>query len=148
MWNEVVDENDLKCFMNKMGSFHDSCIKELRYISGAYVEENLSMYPLNDKRILDVIIQRQFEDMSMIEMQFIGLKYLKLYPCAEEYTCEILDSTMIFKDDSIYWCDCGEISESDFEEYEGTLICASKLRWRSVENKMGQEDFYIARQID
>ena len=131
--------------MNKIGFFHDSCIKELRYISGAYVDEDLSMYPLNDKRILDVIIQRQFKDLSMIEMQFIGVKCLKLYPTDEEYTCEILDSTMFFKDDSIYWCDCGDISKNDFEEYEGTLISASKLRWRSIENKMGQEDFYIAR---
>ncbi len=130
--------------MNKIGFFHDSCIKEMRYISGAYVDEDLSMHPLNDKRILDVIIQRQFKDLSMIEMQFIGLKCLKLYPTDEEYTCEILDSTMFFKDDSIYWCDCGDISKNDFEEYEGTLICASKLRWRSVENKMGQEDFYIS----
>ena len=145
MWNEIVDEIDLKYFMNKIGFFHDSCIKELRYISGAYVDEDLSMYPLNDKRILNVIIQRQFKDLPMIEMQFIGLKCLKLYPTAEEYTCEILDSTMFFKDDSIHWCDCGDISMNDFEGYEGTLICASKLRWRSVENKMGQEDFYIAR---
>lgn len=148
MWNEIVDENDLKCFMNKIVFFHDSCIKEARYISGSYVDEDLSMYPLNDKRILDVVIQRQFEDISMIEMQFIGLKYLKLCPIAEDYTCEIHDSSMFFKDDNIYWCDCGDISESDFEEYEGTLICASKVRWRSVENKIGKENFYIAKQID
>ena len=145
MWNEIKDIYDLMNFMENMEGFHDSCIKELRYISGAYVDEDLSMYPLNDKRILNVIIQRQFKDLPMIEMQFIGLKCLKLYPTDEEYTCEILDSTMFFKDDSIYWCDCGDISMNDFEAYEGTLICASKLRWRSVENKMGQEDFYIAR---
>lgn len=145
MWNEIVDENDLKCFMDKVSCFHDSCIKELRYISGAYVDEDLSMYPLNDKRILNIIIQRQFKDLSMIEMQFIGLKYLKLYPITEEYTCEILDSTMLFKDNSIYWLDGNDISETDFEEYEGTLICASKLRWRCIDNKMGKEDFYIAR---
>lgn len=132
-------------FLEESRFFHDSCIKELRYISGAYVDEDLSMYSLNDKRILDVIIQRQFKDISMREMQFIGLKCLKLYSIAEEYTCEIFDSTMILKDDSIYWCDCGDITESDLEKYEGTLICASKLRWRSIENKMGQEDFYIAR---
>jgi len=145
MWNEIINENDLRGFMNKIGFFHDSCIKELRYISGAYVDEDLSMYPINDKRILNVIIQRQFKEMPMIEMQFIGLKCLKLYPITEEYTCEILDSTMIFKDGSIYWCDCSDISDSDLENYEGIMICASKLRWRSVENKMGQEDFYITR---
>ena len=144
MWNEVLDKNDLQCFMNEIGYFHDSCIKEMRYLSGAYVDDDLAMHPVNDKRILTVIIQRQFEDVSMIEMQFIGLKCLKLFPIDEEYTCEILDSTMLIKDDCIYWCDCGDVSENDFVDYEGTFVCASKLRWRSIENRMGQDDFYVA----
>ncbi len=134
MWNEIINENDLKSFMNKMCGFHDSCITEMRYVSGAYVDEKLSMHPINDKRILSVIISRQFKDMPTIELQFSGLKYLKLYPLTEEYTCEIVDSAMFFKDDCIYWCDCGDVTENDFNEYEGTLICATKLCWRAVEN--------------
>lgn len=143
MWNEVLDKNDLQCFMNEIGCFHDSCIKEMRYLSGAYVDDDLAMHPVNDKRILNVIIQHQFEDLSMIEMQFVGLKCLKLFPINEEYTCEILDSTMLLKDDCICWCDCGDISENDFADYEGTFVCALKLRWRSIENRMGQDDFYV-----
>lgn len=144
MWNEILNEKDIESFMNKIGFFHDGCIKEMRYYSGAYVADDLAMYPINDKRILNVIIQRQYEELSMIEMQFIGLKCLKLFPDNEEYTCEILDSKMLIKDGFIYWCDSGEISEENFEEYEGTLVCATKLRWRAIENRMGQEEFYIA----
>ena len=144
MWKEINDEKDIECFMEKVVFFHDSCIKEMKYLSGAYVSDDLSMYPVNDKRILNVIIQRQFEDISMIEMQFIGLKYLKLFPTDEKYTCEILDSIMLLKDDCIYWCDCGDVSENDFEDYKGTIICASKLRWRVIENRMGEADFYIS----
>lgn len=144
MWNEIVDEKDIQSFMNKVSFFHDSCIKEMRYYSGAYVDDNLAMYPINDKRILNVIIQRQVEELSMIELQFVGLEYLNLFPTNEEYTCEILDSKMFIKDDFIYWCDCGTFSENDFEDYEGTLACASKLRWRAIENRMGKEEFYIA----
>ena len=51
---------------------------------------------------------------------------------------------MLIKDDCIYWCDCGDVSENDFVDYEGTFVCASKLRWRSIENRMGQDDFYVA----
>lgn len=144
MWRDIVNENDLKDFMERIHFFHDSCIKELKYVSGAYVNDDLSMYPLNDKRILDVIIQCQYDDLSMIEMRFIGLKCLKLFPIAEDYTCEILDSTMFLKDGSVYWCDCGDLSEKDFDNYEGIFICASKLRWRPIENQMGQEDFYLS----
>ena len=58
-WNEITDENSLKEFMERVSFFHDSCIKEMHYLSGAYVNENLDMYPVNDRGILRVIIQRQ-----------------------------------------------------------------------------------------
>ena len=61
MWMEISDENFLKNFMESVDFFHDSCIKELKYLSGAYVDEELSMYPINDRRVLNVIIQRQYE---------------------------------------------------------------------------------------
>lgn len=77
MWNEIHNKNDLDNFMKKVADFHDSCIKEIKYISGAFVKENLSMFPENNKRILKMIIQRQFEDMPVIEMEFSGLKYNK-----------------------------------------------------------------------
>jgi hypothetical protein len=28
MWNEIVSQNDLDDFMEKVNGFHDSCIKE------------------------------------------------------------------------------------------------------------------------
>ena len=78
----------------------------------------------------------------MIELQFKGLKYLKLFPVDEQYTSEILDATMILKKDCIYWCDCGGLSEKDLDYYEGTLICAEKLEWRAVDDGMGQREFF------
>ena len=75
-WNEITDENSLKEFMERVSFFHDSCIKEMHYLSGAYVNENLDMYPVNDRRILRVIIQRQYEEDSMIEIS--GIKILKV----------------------------------------------------------------------
>lgn len=143
MWNDIANENDLKGFMDAMYGFHDSCIKEIKYISGAYVNEKLSMSPVNSKRILSVIIQRQFENLSAIEMQFMGLKYLKLFPNDENYTCEILDATMIIKEDHIYWCDCGGLSEKDIESYTGTTICASKVRWRAADEYLGAKEIYV-----
>ena len=142
MWEIIHTNVEILKFMESVSHFHDSCIKEISYISGAYVSEKLSMHPLNDRRVLRVVIQRQYEKNSMIEMEFQGLKYLKLFPADESYTCEILDSTMIMKDGNFYWCDCGNVSESDLDDYAGTLICASGLRWRSIENHMGDKAFY------
>lgn len=142
MWQTIGTDDEIREFMEKVCCFHDGCIKEISYISGAYVNDDLSMYPVNDRRILRVIIQRQSEKYPMIEMEFQGLKYLKLFPYDESYTCEIMDSTMIMKDGNIYWCDCDNLPDQDIDDYEGTLICASKLRWRSIENYMGKKEFY------
>ena len=142
MWETISSSDEISRFMERVYDFHDSCVKEMSYISGAYVGDSLSMYPLNDRRILRVIIQRQFDENSMIELEFQGLKYLKLFPVDPYYTCEILDSAMLLKDGNIYWCDCGDVTEDDLDDYKGTLICASKLRWRAIENHMGEKTFY------
>ena len=142
MWETISSSDEISRFMERVYDFHDSCVKEMSYISGAYVDDSLSMYPLNDRRILRIVIQGQFAEASMIELEFQGLKYLKLFPVDPYYTCEILDSAMLLKDSDIYWCDCGDVTEDDLDDYKGTLICASKLRWRSIENHMGEKTFY------
>lgn len=142
MWNEIKNQDDLKNFMNMLYGFHDSCIKEFKYISGAYVDKNLSMYPVNSQRVLSIIIQRQFENPSVIEMEFIRLKHLNMFPVDEKYTCEILDAALLLKDDCIYWCDCGDITESNIDGYDGTLICAERMRWRVADEYIGKDEIY------
>ena len=144
MWNEIKYETDLRNFMDMHNSFHDSCLKEFKFISGAYVNEDLSMHPINDKRILKIIIQRQFAYHSVIELEFLDLKYLKIFPSDEDYTCEILGSTMILKDDCIYWCDCGELTEEDMESYRGIVVCASRARWRVADEYIGSKEVYVS----
>lgn len=78
----------------------------------------------------------------MIEMEFAGLKYLNLSPVDEQYTCEIFGSTLLIKDRDIYWCDEQNISEDDIEDYDGTIICAARLRWRAIDGHMGDGEFY------
>jgi hypothetical protein len=142
MWNEIISENDLNDFLVRFGYFHDSCIKEIKYIGGAYVDEYLSMNPINSDRTAKIIFQRQYCNPSVIEMEFIGLSQLSIYPQDDNYTCEIVDATMIKHDDYIYWCDCGGLSEIDFNAYRGTLICASRVRWRIADEYIGQREIY------
>ena len=144
MWNEIKNEKELRDFMDMLCYFHDSCIKEISYLSGAYVNEDLSMYPVNEQRLLRMIIQRQFINPSVIEMEFVGLKYLNLYPTDDSYTCEILDATMIFKDNCIYWCDEGNLTEPEIDTYKGTVICASKMRWRPADKFIGKREVYTS----
>ena len=131
MWNNLITNKDIFNLMEQFGSFHDSCIKELKYISGAYVDENLTMQPINNQRILKVIFQRQHENYSTIEMEFLELVTLNLTPTDEQYTGEIRGATCILKNSCIYWYDDSNCSVE--QEYDGTWICAKKARWRSLD---------------
>ena len=148
MWHEIVSNDELHAFMERMYAFHDSCIKEIKYCSGAYVTERLTMCPGNGNRVLKMIVQRQFETPSVIEMEFAGLHHLSLFLCDEKYTCDISDATMVFHDNCIYWCDCGGLFPSDFETYKGVLICASKVRWREADEYIGKEEVYVGKEIE
>lgn len=142
MWTEITNENDVVNFLDYIQFFHDSCLKELKYVSGAFVDEDMSMHPLNDQRILRVIFQQQRIESSMIEMEFSELQYLKLSPVDCQYTCEILDSTMVIDNGFVYWADTGGLSIEEMNDYDGTVICAAKLRWRLITGHFGRQDFY------
>jgi len=145
MWHEIVNEDDINRLMDTFGEFHDGCIKELKYISGAFVDERLSMYPLDREQRLNIIVQRQYKNPSVIEMEFIGLIHLNMFPGDENYDGIIFGATMIKGDNCIYWCDGDSLSKSELDSYEGTLICASKVRWRVADEYIGEAEVYTAR---
>ncbi|MBR3956065.1 MAG: hypothetical protein IKJ63_11395 [Clostridia bacterium] len=142
MWHEILTQEDIERFMEQMLYFHDSCIKEMRYVSGAYVEDDLAMYPLNSRRELRMIIQRQFAKDSAIEMVFGGLKNMKLMPFDEQYTCEIMEASMGFKDGLLYWCNEADPVACEDADYIGIVIYAETLKWRTLENAMGKNEIY------
>ena len=142
MWHEIRTEEDITFLMETVGYFHDSCLKELKYVSGAYVNDDLSMHPINDTRELKMIIQRQDDNPSTIELVFSRLNYCKLFPCNEQFTCEILDATLLWKDGNILWADCGGLTVDKIEKYAGTVISAAGLRWRAVKEWIGCGEVY------
>ena len=130
MWQEIKTDMELQTFMEKLHFFHDSCIKEIQYISGAYVNAELRMHAINDRRLLRVLVQRQCAELATLELEFGGLKYMNLIPLDETYTCEILAAALYFQDGYIYWCDKTADDTQDAGPFESILICAERLRWR------------------
>ena len=130
-WNEILNEQALAEFAARMRHFHDGCVKELRYVSGAYVAENLNMYPLNDRRVLRMVVQCQSKEHPVIELEFAGLKTLSLSPVGTDYTCEISEADMRMEDGGFCW------SDGD------TMVCAEQLRWRLLgEDCLGDQEIY------
>lgn len=141
IWNEINTEQELNDFLESYGGFHDCCLKELRYISGAFVDKNLSMHPINNQRKLYILFQRQYENVTVIEMEFSGLVKLNLIPNHETCTCEILDISMFFENGKIYWGD-SEWFKEQRELYEGTWLCAEKAKWRIADKYIGDKEIY------
>ena len=138
MWHSLNTQKDICDFLDIYGGFHDCCLKELHYVSGAYVNEDLSMYPVNDKRTLRVLFQSQGSSLSVVEIEFLKIYKLNLKPDSEKYTCEILDSSMFFEEGKLYWADSESFKEQR-ELYDGTWICAENARWRSLDGALGKE---------
>ena len=130
MWHEINGPEDIRFFMEQFDCFHDSCLTELQYVSGAYVADDLSMHPVNDQRRLRVVIQTQLAGKRMVELLFEGLRYLHLAPVDDRYTCEILGASLFEVDGCYYWCDADSLSKDDFAQYDGTIVCSEKLCWR------------------
>ena len=131
-WNEILNEQALAEFAALTGHFHDGCVKELRYVSGAYVAPNLNMFPLNDRRVLRMVIQCQSKEHPVIELEFAGLKSLSLSPVGTDYTCEISKAVMRMEDGCFCWRDDGE-----------TTVRAEKVRWRLLgEDCLGDKEIY------
>ena len=137
MWNLIKDQKDIDRFMKVVSFLHDACIKQIKYVSGAYVKSDLSMHPINDKRVLNILIQMQNEKAREVELCFQGLKFLKLSPRDESYTCEITGSAMFFSNGYIYWCDSAAANEKDTIDTADTVVCASACSWRLIECSTG-----------
>ena len=143
MWNEISTAEDISNLMCLFGGFHDSCIKEIRYVSGAFVNSDLSMNPINNMRIVDIVVQRQYKNPTAIVMRFVGVSMLHLAPYDDKYTCEIYDASMFLKNGNIYWADCNEAA-GEIEDYDGTWICADKAQWRIIDEFIGNSAVFAA----
>ena len=126
MWYNITNMEDIEMLMKKFGNFHDSCLKEMKYVSGAFINSDLSMYPINDKRSLKIKFQRQYENPMTIEIEFLELIKLNLEPCNEMFSAEVRGVSMFFKDSYIYWYDNNTYKKSE----NNTWICAKKAKWR------------------
>ncbi|WP_346929606.1 hypothetical protein [Clostridium sp.] len=147
-WTEIRNQEDIDKLMYDFGGFHDGCLKELRYLSGEYVNKDLSMYPLNSERNIYTIFQRQWKNPSVIEMVFEGVECMTLNPRNEDYDGIIYGAYMVIQDGRFIWFDCDDFKDDYRELYkynDVTWIKAETVKWRVVDNYLGDEDVFIYR---
>ena len=144
-WNSIDSQADIDMLMNIVNSFHDSCVKEIRYLSGAFVDEDLSMYPVNSLRQISILIQTQKKNNSVIELQFEGVRCMTLCPQSDYYTSEILEATFTIQDEIMIWSDHIISFDNVLENMnaeEGIVVVSKNARWRFLDGYLGSDHFY------
>ena len=145
-WHDIQTEEDIAFLMSTYGDFHDACIVSLNYQSGAFVDKKRSMWFGDaDDRRLSVIFQCQWEPRT-IELQFLGLRQMRIVGWQDNYLCDISSAHLAFYDRLLPgepkrvivwsdrdWFDVEDIDNMIHEPAE-TYIVANTLRWRIVED--------------
>lgn len=125
-WRYIETQQDIEFILEQTSSFHDSVLKDLNYISGAYVDEKNSMYCSDSERRVTIHFESQW--CRPIEMIFEGVTALNLRPSSDNYSSNIYGATLLLQNASVFFCD-DTINDID-ELYIGTWVKAYSLRWR------------------
>jgi hypothetical protein len=148
IWHELNSQIDIDYLKKTYGGFHDSCITELHYISGADVDESLCMGFGNSKdKKLSVIFKRQWKPIK-IELFFEGMRKMNIAGWQKNYYCEILDCYLELQNDLIKGIDDNLVVWADdagfnpkkifdrniLHEPMTTYIVSEKLKWRLLED--------------
>lgn len=142
-WNLIKDEKDVNELMEFFHGFHDSCIKELKYISGAYVGDNCGMFPYNKIADLSVIFQTQIPDVPTIEVLFQGVSKFNLRPEDPQiYSCELFGANIEKIGNYYYWSnEPGKFDPQDYSD-EITWVSCKNIKWRKIPDCFGGNEIY------
>ena len=145
-WNQIRSKADIDFLLAEFRGFHDSCLVELHYRSGSYVNQNNAMACGSpEEHELHMIFHSQcYKQPLELELCFTGVRKCSFAGFQENYFCEILDCHLAFHTDLIkhrdtpliVWADWSGFSPKSFVEDEllhepmSTYVIAEQLRWR------------------
>lgn len=127
MWKNIETQEDIILFMKKMNYFHDSCIKEVNFISGTYVDDDFSMV-MNEHPSAEIIFQRQSSKYTTFILYLEDITTLCLNTDLTS-TSEIDEAYLELENDLFTW-----YSDTDYKvnmKYVSWFSCKS-LRWKQV----------------
>ena len=116
-WNVVSSDADINELLEQYGGFHDSCLVDLFYRSGAHVNENNAMFfgpPVGYELWLTFHSQWYKEP---LELCFIGVRRCNIVGFQDRYGAEILDCYLAYHTDLITGRDAPLIVWADYADF-------------------------------
>ena len=145
-WNAIHSKRDIQNLLEAYGGFHDACLVDVFYRSGARVtDQNAMVFGPSDDHVMFMTFHSQWHK-EPLELCFTGVKRCNIVGFQSNYSSEILDCYLAFHTDLItghddpliVWADYAGFSpysdsESAFlSEPATTYVVAEKMKWRFV----------------
>jgi hypothetical protein len=138
-WNEIKTQSDADALMERFGGFHDSCIREVHICTGYWVRSDFSMeVPKGWDTKVRVHVQRQWKDPAAIELLFEEVTRVNLVPAPPDYISIIYGATLLIREGIIQWSPKTNWNPDHPEANSETWISAKQLKWREVDNWLGE----------
>lgn len=137
-WNKIETNEEVKEFMKNINNFHDSCIKELSFSSGTYVDTDYSMI-MNTNPTIHLIIERQSNEFSSVELLLQGVTKFHLNIDLDA-TLEIIEANFYKKENFFYWfSDVDDNTKKD----EITWFSCKAVKWRERIDLLGDKYLFV-----
>ena len=132
MWHELNSQNDIDNFMKETAGFHDSCIVEMHYKSGNFVEESGAMC-LATEPYMYITFHSQMAKFPAFEMELGMLDRFSIM-FDLKYTLEIYDVLFEKRDDGFYWYsdENGRYHIENGHENVNYWFRCQTIRWREI----------------
>jgi len=126
MWKQMETQQDITQLMSECHSFHDCCLHNIQYTSGASVDEDGYMTPINSSRTLTLEFHQQGTPPRSLRLNFQGLDTLFLSPTLPDLTCELLEAHLVLQDGKVLWMS-EDLNVPIIEQR--LYVCAKRLEW-------------------
>jgi hypothetical protein len=137
-WKTLGGPEEIQELMRLFGDFHDSCVREIHVETKHYVDEKLWMH-MDGQTIVRMLVQRQFRDLSAIELRFEEVVALHVAPPPPNYDAVIFSASFFVRDDVFYWAESARWEPNSAVHREVTWIAARKVSWRDASEWMGPD---------
>ena len=126
MWNEIKSQEDIDLFMKQVLSFHDSCIRETRYISGTYIDKDGAMVMNTNPFMYIKFDTQRSSNFTWFEFELGGIDNFSIKINLNS-TLDIYSATFFKKNDWFYW-----YSDEYADENSEYMFRCQTIRWRMV----------------
>ncbi len=142
-WKNVKTDGDIEELMDRMGWFHDTCVKSATFKTGKYVDKDGTMFLSYEAKTYTLLLTIHSQwTKKPLEMLFTGVYKANLTGYSEKDDGIIFDAHLAFHEDVpgaegkklIVWADWEGFQPEKTEPNDTTTyIFAEGLSWREIE---------------